>query len=474
MASQDIALMAHLLRRATFGAGRDEIERYAALGYEATVEELLNPERQPGIEEDLITRYNPSYYQCSNIQANIMMWVYRMINTPRQLQEKMTLFWHTILCAGHNKIDFSQEMNAMIDMFREHGMGDFRHLLVQLSRNPGMLYYLDNTESHWGAVNENYGRELLELFSMGVGKDQEFNYTEDDVKVCSRAFTGWNVATGYPQVPYGPGPWRFHFDPGDHDDTDKTFLGLTGRWNGEDIIEIVCQQPATARFVARHMYDFFVADEPPVPSWRLTPPRDLRAIEVLEKAYFDSHYDIRAMLRVLFNSDCFKSEAVRYQKVKSPAEVVAGIMRLVGEHREYTPGLTEIHLESRYMGQDLMNPPTVEGWHTGAEWVDSGTLVERINFVAKCLGDTSLPGVSSMLQRLMANGKSLTPEQFVDGCLDLMGPMEVSGDNRQALLEHARKRGALRHGSQAEREQFAGRVAEMLQLIAATPEYQFC
>src|SRR5467141_2654692 len=130
-----------------------------------------------------------------------------MINNPRQLQEKMSLFWHMIFCAGHSRIDSGEEMVRMIGMFREHGMGNFRDLLMRLSTSPAMMYYLDNTESHKVAVNENYGRELLELFSLGVGKDEVFNYSENDVKACARAFTGWNNAPAYPPFPYGRSQW---------------------------------------------------------------------------------------------------------------------------------------------------------------------------------------------------------------------------------------------------------------------------
>jgi len=470
MANQDIALMAHLLRRAGFGAGRDEIEVYAAKGYTATVEELLNPEERPGIDEDLLLRYHPYYHESGN-QASVVQWVYRMTNDPRQLLQKMGLFWHTILCAGQAKVDSGYEIVQMIKMFQEKGMGSFRELLVGLSKSPAMMYFLDNTESHKTAVNENYGRELLELFSLGVGMDEKSNYSEDDVKACARAFTGWSIAPPFPPFPYGRSTWEFRYDPTDHDDSAKTFMGETGRWGGDDIINIICKQPGTARFIARHLYDFFVADEPAVPAWRLIPPRDMAAIQVLEQVYFDSNYDIRSMLRVMFNSDFFKN--ARFQKVKSPAEVVVGTLRLVGEHREIKPGLFDIAQEPKYMGMDLMNPPTVEGWHTGREWIDSGTLVERINFVADMVGNTTLPGVQSIINRLMAQGRTLSPEQLVEGCLDLIGPTEVTRDTEDGLLEHARKGGELRHGSPTERADFSRRVAEMLQMIVATAEYQF-
>ena len=468
---EDIALMAHLLRRAGFGAGRDELEAYAAKGYEAAVEELLNPQQRPDLEEDLALRYHPSYYQGMAAETNVQHWIYRMINSPRQLEEKMTLFWHMILCAGYSKVDYNFETLTMIDMFRQQGMGNLRDLLVGLSGSPGMLFYLDNTESHKGAVNENYGRELLELFSMGVGKDEQSNYSEEDVKVCSQAFTGWTVATGYPTFPYGSSPWRFLYDPTDHDDSVKTFLGETGKFNGEDVVDIICRQPGTARFISRHLYNFFVADEPQVPAWQATPPRDLEAVKVLEKAYFDSHYDIKAMLRALFNADFFKQ--ARFTKMKNPAEVVVGTLRLVGEHREIKPELLEMVRESRFMGMDLMNPPTVEGWHTGAEWIDSGTLVERINFVSGMVGNTGLPGVQSIVNRLMGRGEALAPEELVDGCLELMGSIEVSGDVRKQLTGHARKAGVLRHKTAGERAEFTDRVVQMLQMLAATPQYQF-
>ena len=473
MSRQDVALMAHLLRRAGFGAPRDEIEARLAQGYEKTLDELLNPEEQSGIEEDLVLRYLPAYLDRASIETGSTYWVYRMVNDPRQLQEKMSLFWHTIFCTGQSKVDAGREMCMQIDMLREHGMSNFRDLLYKLSTNPTMLFYLDNTESHKGAVNENYGRELLELFSMGVGMDGEFNYTEDDVKACARAFTGWNIAPTHPVFPYGRSPWQFRYDPADHDDSEKTFLGETGRWNGVDIIDIICKHPGTARFVSRKMYDFFVADEPPVPAWRQADPRDLEAIRILERAYFDSGYEIKAMLRALFTSDFFKSEAVHFAKVKSPAEMVAGTLRLAGEHREIKPGLFLMSQETKYMGMELMNPPTVEGWHTGREWIDGGSLVERINFAAGLLGNTKLPGVKSVVARLMSWNKVLSPEELVDGCLDLIGPLKLADSTRKQLISLAQRGGQLRHCTEAERADFSRRTSKMLQMIAATAEFQF-
>ncbi len=467
MADREIQLMAHLMRRAAFGATYEELETRAAKGYQATVEELLHPEKQPDLEMDLLQRYFIDWKEMNALEVNQAYLAYRMINTKRPLQEKVALFWHGILCTGNSKCEHGKQIQVQLDMFRRLGMGSFSSLLTELSRDPAMVFYLDNCMSHKGAINENYGRELLELFSMGVGMDGHPNYTEEDVKVCARAFTGWTIANAIPRYPYGRYESQFAYNSADHDDSEKTFLGETGHWNGEDVIDIIAKQPATARFIARHLYNFFVADEPQVPAWQNSPPRDPKAIRALEEAYFRSNYDISAMLRVLFNSDFFKN--ARFAKVKSPAEAVIGTMRLVGDFTSPKPGIHPIAMEIRYMGQDLMNPPTVEGWHTGPEWIDSGTLVERINFAADQLGNTDLPGVRAIIDRLKSEGDVLSPEHLLRRCLDMLGAYELPEETHSQLVAHAKAAGELRTGS----EEFAGRVGQMLQLIVATQEYQF-
>ena len=471
MADRDMALIAHLLRRAGFGATRDELEAYAAKGYEETVEELLYPERQPLWEEDLYIRDFPDLQDRTAGEPCQVYWTYRMIATQRPLEEKLALFWHSVLCTGGGKGDNTLQVTHQVEMFRQYGMGSFRDLLVELSKDPAMLYYLDNTESHKDSVNENYGRELLELFSMGVGMDGSVNYTEDDVKACSRAFTGWSVETPFPLTPYAARKWHFVYDPGDHDDGQKTFLGETGRWNGEDIIDIIVRQPSTARFICRHLYSFFVADEPQVPNWAGTAPQDMAAIELLEKTFVESDYNIRQVLRVLFNSDFFKS--ARFRKVKSPAEVVISTMRLVGDYKTPKPGLLDIVFEMTYMGQEILNPPSVEGWHSGRGWIDSGSLVGRTNFVADQLGKSHLPGVQAILDRIEARSDADTPEGFVDACLDLLGPVEVTEKTRGALVTRAQESGPLDRTTAEDRREFRSRAVQMLQVISASAEYQY-
>ena len=418
MANDDVELIAHLMRRAGFGATRGQLDVYAAKGYEATVEELINAGEEQRIGDDLIRRFQPELSGMLNQNSSGPNWLYRMGTTTASLQEKMALFWHGIFATGYPKVIHGKALSDQIRMFRGYGMGSFQKLLEELSKDPAMIIWLDNQDNHKGAINENYGRELLELFSMGVG-----NYTEMDIKECARAFTGWTIGNReYMELrsqrdsdwPYGRISWHFEYHPEDHDDEEKEFLGQRGRFNGEDVIDIICQQQATARFISRHLYSFFVADEPPVPEWPYTSPNDEQAIEQLAQAYFDSNYDLAAMLRVLFNADFFKSQTSWYSKVKSPVELVAGVLRLTGEFNMPRREIMDRYLQAQYMGQWLNNPPSVEGWHQGTDWLDTGSVVERVNFATQQLGDANKPGVQGMIGRITARDDGvISPEGLV-------------------------------------------------------------
>lgn len=474
MAQPDIALMAHLFRRAGFGATRDELEQAVAAGYEATVETLLHPEKAPAAlpDEDLIRRYHVDENSLMLIDSCQTYWVYRMVHTRRPLEEKIALFWHGIFATGYTKLNQPKAILNQIDMFRRYGLGSFRALLLHLSQDPAMLFWLDNKDNHKDAVNENYGREILELFSMGVG-----NYTEGDVRQCSRAFTGWTMRNATLHTarvsrdsvwPYGRLDWQFEYRDDDHDGAEKTFLGQTGALNGDEVIDIICRQPATARFIARHLYTFFVADEPQVPAWNTVPPRDPQAIQTLMDAFVASNYDLRSVLRVLFNADFFKRAA--FAKVKSPAEMVVSTVRLTGGYDFPAVEDIELALETGNMGQQLLDPPSVEGWHTGYEWINTATLMARVNFASRQFADPDKPGVKAIIARVQAQGPVVSPERLVDACLDLLGPLQVADSTRQELIAYAATEGPVdfRQATAAA----ADRVRTMLQLIVAMREYQ--
>jgi uncharacterized protein (DUF1800 family) len=275
-----IELMGHLFRRAGFGATRDALEA---------------------------------------------AWVWRMIHTQRPPEEKMVLLWHCLFATGNAKVESPLQMATQIETFRRMALSDFRSILLELSKDPAMLFLLDNQLNTEGAPNENYGRELLELFPMGIG-----THSEDDVKDCARAFTGWTFEEAVPGVkPYGRFRWACEFRPGQHDDGNKSFLGESGAFDGTDIIDITVRQPAAGQFLAKRLL-FFVADHP-------------EAIDHLASVYHGSRYDIRAVLQALFLSPFFRSERAYYAKVKSPAEYVVGIMRLVGDYAAPQPGFGDSH-----------------------------------------------------------------------------------------------------------------------------------
>ena len=461
---EDLAQMAHLMRRAGFGATHEELDQYVAKGYDATVEELINPpDNMPAGDMIGLLRYMPNCLLPGGVpQPGQYNWMYNMITTKRPLEEKVALFWHQVFATGNSKVDNCDQMLEQLVMFRKYGMGNYREMLVELSKNPAMLYWLDNNENHRDAVNENWGRELLELFSLGVS-----NYTEVDVREASRAFTGWTIAPKLPRQPFGRFPWAFEYLGEDHDDGEKTFLGHTGNLNGEDIIDVIVKEPATARFICRHLYSFFVADEVQVPAWTIQDARDEDALEMMINAFEESGYEIKAVLRTMFNSDFFKN--ARYSKIKSPAEVVASTLKMVGSYQRPEPTIPDIGPEATYMGQSLLDPPSVEGWYTGQEWINSGSLLARINFVADRVANTSLPGIQTIIDRIKGDGVS-TPEELVEASLEHMGFLEVGEETMSQLLDHAKGEGAMNWSDEAAS---GTRVGEMLALVGATTEYQF-
>lgn len=464
----DRALVAHLMRRAGFGVTPGELDALTKdKSYEEIVDDLVNPERFTELDESLIDRY----YSGELVAVHVGKWLYRMVNTQRPLEEKMALFLHHIFPVAWGKSEHGPSLYTEIDMFRRVGLTDMRTILLELSRDPAMIFWLDNNENHNNEINENFGRELLELFSMGVG-----NYTEDDIKAASRAFTGWTFRQPLSLYPVGHHPAEFEFLEDDHDYEPKTFLGETGNFNGEDIIDIIVKHPASARFISRHLYNFFVEDELPVPSWATEPPKNEDAIQQLSKVFMETGGQIRPVLRQLFNSDFFK-EATGFKKVKSPTELIAGVLKQTGEFSSPTPGIQQFAVTTlngspfegplAIMGQRLMNPPTVEGWHTGHEWIDSGTLSERIGFVERQFEDISKPGVKSMVER--AGSLDDDPTQLVDRCLDLLGGISVSEQTYDSLVAYARELRSIENGD----EEGSVGVHNLLQMTASTVDYQF-
>jgi uncharacterized protein (DUF1800 family) len=466
------------MRRAGFGATPDELDRAVAMGYDAMVDELLNPGEDVELPIDLIRRYFVEQSDLRNPLSCAALWMYRMVLTETPLREKMCLFWHRVFATASYKLIQGRVVLNQIDMFRNHGMGRFDTLLLELSKDPAMLMWLDNQDNHAHSINENYGREILELFAMGVG-----NYTEDDIKECARAFTGWRVVNpDYMSIkmrnntarPYGYISWQFEYDDEDHDHGDKTLLGVTGDLNGEDAVDIISRNDATPRFIARHLYHYFVADEPGVPQWPHVPPRDPQLIQAMVDTYFETGYSIKEMLRTLFTSDSFKSEAAHYARIKSPAEMVVGTMRLAGGLDVPSRDAYNAVGACAGMGQLLLQPPSVEGWQGGEEWINTGAYVQRVNFASATLDDPSKPGIRSIIDRLRisSGGNDLGPVELVDACLKILGPLPAMKSTRQGLINYASKYGTVSLEDDDSRGHAERAIAALIGIIVATQEYQ--
>ncbi len=447
----DISLVAHLVRRAAFGAPAWQLEKLAAKSYEELVDDYVEIGRFDRPEEDLFERFHLEFADEERYPAIGMRWFFRMINSERPLEEKVALMWHNRFATAASKVSNARALGVHLEMLRDNGMGNFKTLLQKLSRDPAMIWWLDQQTNHGEAVNENYGRELLELFSMGRG-----NYTETEVRSAAEAFSGWTIDQTIPRYPNGWYDTNFEFRNDDHLNADKEFFGETGDFGGDDIIDRIVTQPATGRFVATTLCRFFIADEP-----------DGEAIEELADVYFRSNYEISEMLRALFLSDHFKN--ARFERVRWPAEHVAYLMKLTGQFTDpYEWDMLQLHQKSAAMGQELLNPPTVEGWHIGREWIDSAFLIERINYAAERLADSSTPGVKRLVERLQDRGGTLSSDELLDASLYELGCLEMRDSIRNKILEEIGPDTQLDVSS----PDFPQHATRMFQSISSSPDFQ--
>jgi uncharacterized protein (DUF1800 family) len=344
------AMIPHLLRRAGFGATPSELEYYQSKGYEKTLDELLHPNAVDDTDLDnFIAAQNFDFTRIDDLKR---WFLFRMCFSKRPLQEKMTLFWHGHFATSYRKVNNVYAMYQQNLTLRKYSMGDFSDLLLSVSKDPAMIVWLDNQQNRKGKPNENYAREIMELFSLGIG-----NYTESDIKEGAKAFTGWQTKNS-----------MFFFNANQHDNSQKTFLGNTGNLNGDDIVQIVTSQPAASKFIARKFVAFFVSDDP-----------DPKMIDDLAHVYTKEKGNTRAVLKALFKHPVFMNEKSFHAKIKSPAELVVGTVKTL-QVKNLDNDLTATM--SR-MGQSLFEPPSVKGWDGGRAWISTNTMMERFNFASR-------------------------------------------------------------------------------------------
>jgi hypothetical protein len=457
--------IAHLLRRTGLSASKTEIDQYLPLGVQGTIEALLDFDKQPEEfnDDEIVTLLRAD---APNLRPPIVTdwWTYRMLMTRRPLQERLALFWHNHFATSASKVQRGEFLLMQIQMFQRMGISNFHDLVLEVSRDPAMLVWLDGISNVKGKPNENYARELLELFTMGIG-----NYTEQDIKEAARAFTGWTVRrlNG-----------SFFFNAGQHDDSEKVFLGQQGSFGGEDIVRMAVEHPATARFISEKFYLGFIADAP-----------DKKAIDALAKTFRESNYDIKALLRRILTSETFWSEKAYRKRIKSPVEFIIGTLRQMGlperlrEANLQTPqgqrmARTFLRLAGslmRKMGQMPLYPPSVKGWDGGTAWISSATMLERMRFADVLTGSMMGSGGGRAVRPMLLNLNSLSGEtpatdlEVFSQSLQTTMDVELSRSTQQRLQGYLESKGGMETLESRDRAIING----ALKIIFASPEYQF-
>jgi uncharacterized protein (DUF1800 family) len=368
----DLRKVAHLHRRAGCGASWGELRRDLKAGVKASVDRLLKPRAATSDERDALEALRQGVVESGDSERLKAWWLYRLLWDPDPLREKLTLFWHGHFATSLRKVNSVSMMLGQNETLRKHALGNFDQLVTAMVTDPAMLIWLDGAGSVKKKPNENFAREFLELFTLGIG-----NYTEKDIREGARAFTGWVRVGGYG---FGQTP-SFRFDPAQFDDGSKTFLKKTGAWKPADIVRITLEQPACAEFLCKKLYKFLVS-EAKEPSAELLKP--------LAAELRQSKYSIAHVAGIILRSKHFYSAAAYRQRIKGPVEFSAALVRTLDVPRGDVR-LLALAVALDRQGQELFAPPNVKGWDGGKAWVTSTTVLERGNWVSRLvLGDDNL------------------------------------------------------------------------------------
>jgi uncharacterized protein (DUF1800 family) len=462
---------AHLLNRFGLGASPQELEEYAEGGHKKTIERLLDYESRVDPFDDI----NIKSFANNNGNINVLgfqrIWLTRLLVTNRPLEQRMTIFWHDHFATSAQKVDIPPTMYKHINLLRRNCLGSFRDLLGAVSKDPAMIYWLDNNLNVKGRPNENFAREVMELFTLGVG-----HYTEEDILEAARAFTGWNFGVGQGRQmrrrarPVGNA--RFMNIQRDHDADEKTVLGRRGNFDGDDILDILCKEKQTARYIALKMWEFFAYPNPSV-----------RLLETLTEKFYVSGLSIRVLVKAIMESEEFYSDKAALGVIKDPCSFCIGSMRASGametilktavdseENRGFraAPAASSAAVGMKSMGMDLMFPPDVSGWAGGDSWISSATMVERMKWAPRLF--SGFP--PNRQQRLNTAhewlGQQSDPEKAVDALLERFGGAKL-GDKKQTLVDAAAKAS----GGRIRLQNSVGVCLTVLPILFASPEFQF-
>lgn len=433
----------HLLRRAGFGATHALLDRFSG--------------KLPGAALDWLFDYDPAHdpldtaieslagfaYPFQNIDQVQSWWTFRMLRTQRPLQERVALLWHNHFATGAGKVNNAMHSHRQIDLFRKRGLGSFRELVVAVGRDPAMLLWLDGHNSRKGKPNENYGRELMELFTLGVG-----NYTENDVQEVARAFTGWR-ADGE----------EAKFNPKNFDDGEKEILGQKGAWNDEQAVDIILSQPAAPRHIARRLLREFVHPHP------TDEQVNHYAAELVA-----AKWEIKPVLRKMLASRLFFSEWAYRAKIKSPATLVIASLQAIGG----VPNVQFVQQQMQRMGQALLLPPTVKGWDGEEAWINANTVMHRFNFgLTIASAQNNVFYERALTPASLKNQKLGTAEAIVDHYARVLMDGRLAAETRATLVDYM-NRNEKNETAEFELNErtFNTKVRGLLHLMMATPEFQ--
>ena len=449
MTALDTDGASHLVRRMGFGGTPDEINNLASMGREGAVDYLVNYNsiddsaltalagdgKSATVASDSFNFSDPNNNTNFNDNEIKRWWMTRMVLTKRQFQEKMTLFWHNHFATALSKVP-RQYMFVQNLMLRTHALDQFDSLLLQVAQDPAMNLFLDTNTNNKAHANENWARELQELFTMGQNNlvTGQPNYTQFDITQIAKAFTGWS----FRKTPGGgPFDYQFFVNAANHDNTVKTvYQSMTppptpANYDGSDVITIIAGREETGQFLTKKLFEFFVYP------LDLSNPADIATISKFAGVYSSSNHSIKALVTALFNSDEFWSDRARFGLIKSPAELIVSAIRMSGAH--YVPGaLTRrdgtLYTRSKNMGMDLFDPPGVQGWTLNTGWINTSSMLERFNY-ANALATfrpadtTTTPGASISSDTL--NGfVGPTAKKTVRRVLSALGPLQIAGGLR--------------------------------------------
>jgi uncharacterized protein (DUF1800 family) len=441
----DLRKVGHLHRRAGFAATLTELEAGLTAGPEKLIASLLKG--QPGQEEfDRLTApLAESAAKGNGAQEARAWWLYRMLYTQHPLREKLTLFWHNHFATSNAKVQNVGFMLGQYQLMQRHALGSFRTMLLEMSKDPAMMIWLDTRLNKKGKPNENYAREVMELFSLGIG-----HYTERDIREAARAFTGWEITNG-----------KAVFNSAQHDDGEKTVLGQTGRWAADDIIRICLEQKSAPYFIAGKLYRFLISE---------TVPATPELVQPLADQFRQSDYNIGGLVETMLRSNLFFSPQAYRTRIKSPVDFVLGIVRPL----EGRIGTSALAVALQELGQDLFHPPSVKGWDGGPAWLNAQTLLVRQNLALALTSTENVRfGRRTDPAALAEKYKKQSDTELVDFFLRLFLQDDVPPETRPRLLHYQEKAHTqLIPVYWTEKDAADQRVRTLCRLVLALPESQ--